>query len=140
MPSKLGNVQVKKLFHQLFLLSADQQRVFGLLVRSSVTWLPDWLAWSRPTDQPAVVCFFAYLFDFFRIFLKTFFFLELLAPQPLEDAATLLLLLAARPIFVFAFCHLLFAHLAHKVKEDLKAEKRPPQRRDQQSEVGTMNE
>lgn len=52
MPPKTINVQVKELFHQLFFLSADQQRVFGLLVCSSVTWLPDWFG-SVPTHRPS---------------------------------------------------------------------------------------
>lgn len=42
----------------------------------------------------------------------------------LKDAATLLLLLSARTIFVFALCHLLLANLTHEIKEDLCEEER----------------
>lgn len=67
-----------------------------------------------------------------------------MARRPLEDAAALLLLLAARPVFVFALGHLLLAHLTHEVEEDLQADTSPPTpetpRRDQQSEVRSMEE
>lgn len=111
-------------------VSWSTKRVFGLLVCSSVTWLPDWLAQSWRTNQPASCCLFSFsLWDSFFLsiflFFWTFFFLELLAPKPLEDAATLLLLLAARPVFVFALRHLLFADLAHEIEEDLQAEAGP---------------